>query len=61
MHDEIKVTVIATGFDSAVQAVQPKPIAYEAQQVANGSPIYIPQDTAAEDLNVPTFIRRQAD
>jgi hypothetical protein len=44
-----------------VQAVQPKPIAYEAQQVVNGSPIYIPQDTAAEDLNVPTFIRRQAD
>jgi cell division protein FtsZ len=61
MHDEIKVTVIATGFDSAVQSIQPRPLAYEAQQVVNGSPIYIPQDGAAEDLNVPTFIRRQAD
>lgn len=60
MHDEIKVTVIATGFDSAVQAMQPRPLAYEAQAVVNGSPIYIPQDTP-EDLNVPTFIRRQAD
>jgi len=61
MHDEIKVTVIATGFDSAVQAMQPRPLAYEAQAVVNGSPIYIPQDSAPEDLNVPTFIRRQAD
>jgi len=61
MDDEIKVTVIATGFDSAVQAMQPRPLAYEAQQVVNGGPIYIPQDNSAEDLNVPTFIRRQAD
>lgn len=61
MHDEIKVTVIATGFDSAVQSMQPRPLAYESQQVVNGGPIYIPQDNAPEDLNVPTFIRRQAD
>ena len=61
MSDEIKVTVIATGFDSAVQSMQPRPLAYETQQVVNGSPIYIPQDNAVEDLNVPTFIRRQAD
>lgn len=61
MHDEIKVTVIATGFDSAVQSMQPRPIAYETQQVVNGASIFIPQDNASEDLNVPTFIRRQAD
>ncbi len=61
MDDEIKVTVIATGFDSAVQSMQPRPMAYEVQQVVNGGPIYIPQDDVVEDLNVPTFIRRQAD
>src|SRR5215207_8554312 len=36
MHDEIQVTVIATGFDSAVQSMQPLPLAYETQQVVNG-------------------------
>ena len=61
MDDEIKVTVIATGFDSAVQSMQPRPLAYETQQVVNGGPIYVQQDEVAEDLNVPTFIRRQAD
>ena len=61
MHDEIMVTVIATGFDSAVQSMQPRPLAYETQAVVNGGPIYIPQDNPEEDMNVPTFIRRQAD
>lgn len=62
LGDEIKVTVIATGFDSAVQAMQPRPLAYETQAAVNGgpAPIFGPQD-AGEDLNVPTFIRRQAD
>lgn len=60
MDDEIKVTVIATGFDSAVQAMQPRPLAYEVQAAANGGPLFVP-DAMQEDLNVPTFIRRQAD
>lgn len=62
MDDEIKVTVIATGFDSAVQAMQPRPLAYEVQAAANGgpAPLFVP-DGMQEDLNVPTFIRRQAD
>ena len=63
MDDEIKVTVIATGFDSAVQQMVPRPRAMEAQAVANGGPMHFPaQDGATdEDINVPTFIRRQAD
>jgi cell division protein FtsZ len=62
LGDEIRVTVIATGFDSAVQAMQPRPLAFEAQAAVNGGPgpLFVPQD-AGEDLNVPTFIRRQAD
>ena len=61
MHDEIMVTVIATGFDSAIQSMQPRPLAYETQAVVNGGPVYMQQDNPEEDLNVPTFIRRQAD
>jgi len=61
MHDEIMVTVIATGFDSAVQSMQPRPLAYETQAVVNGGPVYMQQDNPEEDMNVPTFIRRQAD
>src|SRR6187399_1470680 len=36
MDDEIKVTVIATGFDSAIQAKLPQPRVMEAQVAANG-------------------------
>jgi len=61
MHDEIMVTVIATGFDSAIQSMQPRPLAYETQAVVNGGPVYMQQDNPEEDMNVPTFIRRQAD
>jgi hypothetical protein len=57
------VTVIATGFDSAVGNIQPRPIGYESAVAVNGgpAPVFSPQDSASEDLNVPTFIRRQAD
>ena len=62
LGDEIRVTVIATGFDSAVQAIQLRPMAYEAQAAVNGGPGPVfPQQESSEDLNVPTFIRRQAD
>lgn len=61
MNDEIKVTVIATGFDSAA-ALQPIPRAYETAIAVNGGPApqFGPQESV-EDMNVPTFIRRQAD
>lgn len=61
MGDEIKVTVIATGFDTAVQSAIPRPRSVDGT-AAVPSPIQTPVDKPAEEnLNVPTFIRRQAD
>jgi cell division protein FtsZ len=63
MKDEITVTVIATGFDTAVPSAVPHPRAFEAN--ANGhlsGPILQSElQRDEEDINVPTFIRRQAD
>lgn len=65
MGDEIKVTVIATGFDTAVESQMPFHRPMEVQAVANGggAPMFpaIESKSDAEDINVPTFIRRQAD
>ncbi len=65
MEDEIKVTVIATGFDSKVQQVMPHPQNYETQTAAAFNGIhttYNPNDgNKEENKDVPTFIRRQAD
>jgi cell division protein FtsZ len=69
MGDKIMVTVIATGFDTHAQMVRPQPRVMEAQAAANGTakPVMapaIPQPASTfekEDLEVPTFIRRQAD
>ncbi len=61
MGDEIKVTVIATGFDSHVQSM--KPLSRPMDTLSNsavagyGAGARSPE----EDLDVPTFIRRQAD
>ena len=64
LGDKIMVTVIATGFDSNVQMMRPQPRVMEAQ-AANGTskPAFVPPGTVPEkeDLEVPTFIRRQAD
>lgn len=69
MHDEMKITVIATGFDkeSADAGRTPNPNVIPAAQ-----PRYLPRDdshaarTAAgqsrsDDLDVPAFIRKKAD
>lgn len=68
MEDEIKVTVIATGFDSKAQMILPQPRGAETQPGFGGAiggvapPIYNQADAREEeDLDVPTFIRRQAD
>ena len=68
MDDEIRITVIATGFDTAASVATPKPRIAEpvhAVAAASGSPTpapYIPKDMApVENLDVPTFMRRQAD
>jgi cell division protein FtsZ len=64
MGDGVKITVIATGFDSQRFAVMPNSGQQsEAQAVGNYAPrsTYNPGDLRDEDINVPTFIRRQAD
>jgi cell division protein FtsZ len=59
MYDEIKVTVIATGFDTAAQAVLPQPRVERTAVV--GAPYVGPEQAQPENIDVPTFIRRQAD
>jgi cell division protein FtsZ len=59
--DRIMVTVIATGFDSHVQAMRPQPRIMEAAVNAPTPPAFAPAPAEKEDLDVPTFIRRQAD
>ncbi len=70
MDDEIRVTVIATGFDSATAAHLPKPKAMETHAAASPASTpgivpakpFVPKEIPpGEDLDVPTFIRRQAD
>lgn len=70
MEDEIKVTVIATGFDSKVQQVMPNPRGFETQMPPQSAPAYNGIHTTynqsetnnkEENKDVPTFIRRQAD
>lgn len=63
MADEIKITVIATGFDSVAAVQNPVLKAREAHAGARTpSEILLPPDLVpAENLDVPTFMRRQAD
>lgn len=65
MKDDVKITVIATGFDNQSQAAMPINRAAEnldAQAYRAAAPSYNPADMKKdEDMNVPTFIRRQAD
>jgi cell division protein FtsZ len=59
MNDEIRVTVIATGFDSHVQSIKPQPRPVETTMAAGFTAGQTRNQE--EDLDVPTFIRRQAD
>jgi cell division protein FtsZ len=68
MADEIRITVIATGFDSqvAVKTVKPPVTETKAVSTAAGatkaSDILLPPDLVpVENMDVPTFMRRQAD
>lgn len=67
MGDEIRITVIATGFDSILASQLPKPAMHNTHAVAAGaspkpSEIMLPADLQpVENLDVPTFMRRQAD
>ena len=64
MKDSVKITVIATGFDNYKQATAPQSY-METAQAAVGAPMPSPYNSLDvkkdEDINVPTFIRRQAD
>jgi len=65
-ENEVKITVIATGFEHAVRSVElPSPVKKEVRAVGQN---FTPQpglkpreEPVKEDLDVPTFIRRQAD
>jgi cell division protein FtsZ len=62
MGDEIRITVIATGFDSQVKAHLPAQKVAETRAVSNLSvPFPVGDPGAVENLDVPTFMRRQAD
>jgi cell division protein FtsZ len=62
MNDEIKVTVIATGFDTTAQMMLPNPRGLETATGINSStPVFTSDVNKDENLDVPTFIRRQAD
>jgi cell division protein FtsZ len=66
MDDEIMVTVIATGFDTASQMTKLPPKTIETATAVGGA-IPIPTSYSSapinkeENMDVPTFIRRQAD
>ena len=63
-ENEIKITVIATGFENQVAAVMPKPTMAETHAVGQQipRPPYKPSEIKEEeDFEKPTFIRRQAD
>lgn len=62
MNDEIKVTVIATGFDTTAQMMMPIPRGSDTASSASvGSPVFSAEVKKDENMDVPTFIRRQAD
>ncbi len=68
MKDAVKITVIATGFDNQSQMTMPTTTAPEVPATHNNSSLgnynssaFNAADANKEDINVPTFIRRQAD
>lgn len=64
LEDEVKITVIATGFDNQIGVSLPDTQYNETSAVSNYTvrPPFRPTEVKKEeDLDVPTFIRRQAD
>ncbi len=70
MSDDIRITVIATGFDTQASMRLPQPKITETRAVAaaaapapmQASEIMLPDDLQpVENIDVPTFMRRQAD
>ena len=62
LDDEIRITVIATGFDTQVAAQMPRAHAAEASAGPPSQVTYAISDLkTVENIDVPTFMRRQAD
>jgi cell division protein FtsZ len=67
LADEMKITVIATGFDRAAAAAEPAPRTYAAQPATAAQPVAGAPPTGTtgalrrDDLDVPAFIRKKAD
>lgn len=69
LENEMKITVIATGFDKPASAVEPSRAFGASQPVADGrhtTPVVVPGPVGPdphrrEDINVPAFIRKKAD
>jgi cell division protein FtsZ len=62
MQNEMKITVIATGFDRAVALASDKvhPLAARSHSGGNGKGP-LPEKRTTDDFDVPTFIRKKAD
>jgi cell division protein FtsZ len=65
LTNEMKITVIATGFDKASAITEPsRPFAVPQPAAAEArvtSPIGAPDTLRRDDINVPAFIRKKAD
>ena len=63
LEDEVKITVIATGFENQAQVASYETNYNEASAISQftARPPFRPTERKEEDLDVPTFIRRQAD
>jgi cell division protein FtsZ len=62
LRDEIRITVIATGFDTHAAMQIPKPKAEAAHAVSQPPVQYASNDLPPVDnIDVPTFMRRHAD
>ncbi len=62
LDDEIRITVIATGFDTQQALQLPRTKAAEAGGGASAPVIFSSNDLiTVENIDVPTFMRRQAD
>jgi cell division protein FtsZ len=66
LADEMKITVIATGFDRAAASVEPAPRTYAAPAQPVPAVTNVPNPGVSaplrrDDLDVPAFIRKKAD
>lgn len=65
MENEMKITVIATGFDKAIEEIEHLPMTPATSPTTphfpNGPGTPNPRSTNREDWDVPAFIRKKAD